>query len=174
MNEAVRRGLGWLVVAWGIGGVVALLARAVVRLTPMAWIPIADDLLGPLHVFLYVVWVIWMGWVEGVRGFHQRFSPRVVVRGLYLKDSTRPLEWILAPAFCMGLFGATRRRLIASWAIMIGVIVLVILVGQLGQPWRGIVDGGVVVGLSIGTASIVWYLVQALRGHPPDISPDVA
>jgi hypothetical protein len=32
----------------------------------------------------------------------------------------------------------------------------VLLINLLGQPWRGIIDSGVVVGLSWGLASLLW------------------
>jgi hypothetical protein len=43
----------------------------------------------------------------------------------------------------------------------------------MAQPWRGIVDAGVVVGLGIGTASIVWHAVRAMAGTPPPVGADL-
>ena len=38
------------------------------------------------------------------------------------------------------------------------IIILVLLVQMIPQPWRGIIDAGVVVGLSWGVLSL-WYLI---------------
>ena len=61
----------------------------------------------------------------------------------------------------MGLFGANKRRIIISWSISAGVTALVVIVKKLPYPWRSIVDGGVVVGLSYGTLSIVFNWLRS-------------
>jgi hypothetical protein len=40
---------------------------------------------------------------------------------------------------------------------------------RMPQPWRGILDGGVVVGLAAGTLSILYFFSRALRGDPADV-----
>jgi hypothetical protein len=62
----------------------------------------------------------------------------------------------------MGLFHATRRRLFVSWGVLLGVTALIVLVRLLDQPWRGIVDAGVVVGLSWGTLSLLTVVGRAV------------
>ena len=57
--------------------------------------------------------------------------------------------------------------------LVLGIVGLVMAVRLLPQPWRGIVDAGVVVGLAIGITSIVHYTVVALLGRPLPIPPDV-
>jgi hypothetical protein len=79
----------------------------------------------------------------------------------------------LAPLFCMGLVHATRRRLAISWGILVGLIALVIAVQRLDQPWRGIVDAGVVVGLSWGLVATLFYFAAALAGRGPDVPLDL-
>lgn len=159
------------IAVWAVLGVVVFLARAIYGLVPMA----LD--LGP-HLNLTTgiacaASVVFMVYSEGYRGFQQRFSPRVVVRAGWLADNPRPWLVLLAPIFAMGLIYATRRRLITSWSIAIGVTLLVLLVRQLQQPWRGIVDAGVVAGLGWGTAAIVVFWFLAMAGHPPDADPEV-
>jgi hypothetical protein len=110
---------------------------------------------------------------EGYRAFHQNFSPRVVVRAQYLSAHPRPLFVALAPLYCMGLLHATRRRLITSWALTIGIVAIVLLVRGLPRPWRGIVDAGVVAGLTCGVLSIVYFTVRGLRGAPMPVASDV-
>ena len=39
----------------------------------------------------------------------------------------------------------------------------VVVARQLPQPWRGILDAGVVTGLSLGIMSILYFLLNSLR-----------
>lgn len=151
----------------------ALLVKALWQLTPMALEPIRDHALSSWQIALYGLWVVFMAYSEGYKGFQLQMAPRVAARSLYLAQNPRPLWVALAPFFCMGLFHTTRRRLIVSWSIFIAVIVLVIAVRHLEQPWRGMVDGGVVVGLGWGLTAILWSFYLSLTGRLTDISPEV-
>ncbi len=170
--DAQRGHLG-LIAFWGIAGVVAILVKAVVRLLPLV-LELAEYVLAPVELAALVGWIAVMAVAEGWRGFHRQFSPRVVARALHLEAVRRP-RWVvaLAPLYCMGLVHATRRRLWTSWILTLGIVALVIGVRQLSQPWRGIVDAGVVVGLAIGTLSILYYVVRVARGHAMPVPPDV-
>ena len=57
--------------------------------------------------------------------------------------------------------------------VTLGIALLVTLIRQLDQPWRGIVDLGVVGGLAIGLVSIVYFAFQALTSESFDYSPEV-
>jgi len=170
-NQHLTSRLG-LVALWGIIGVVAILAKAVARLLPFA-LELAEYALAPLEVVSLIAWIAIMAVAEGYRGFHRQFSPRVVARAVHL--GAHPKGWLvaLAPLYCIGLVHATRRRLITSWVLTVAIIGLVIGVRQLAQPWRGIVDSGVVVGLAIGIGSILYFAVRAARGHAMPVPPDV-
>lgn len=156
---------------WGIGGVVLLLGAAIYRLAPLAAEAIAYEL-GPVHWAVLVGFTAFMAYAEGYRGFQQRFSPRVAARAKYLRENPRPLLVLLAPFFCMGYFHATRRRKISSISLTAGIIMLIIMVRLLAQPWRGIIDLGVVVGLVWGEATILYFSALAFYGagfsHPPE------
>ena len=103
--------------------------------------------------------VIYMAYAEGYKGFHLGFAPRVVVRARYLANNPRPLHVLLAPLFCMGYIYATRRRQIVSFALTTMIICFVLIARSMPQPWRGILDAGVVVGLSLGVLSIGYFLI---------------
>jgi len=122
---------------------------------------------------LYLFSVVFMAWSEGYKGFQKAFSPRVVKRAYWLAEKPSPGLVLIAPIFVMGLVHATRKRLIASWILVIAITVLVWMVRHLDQPWRGAVDAGVVVGLTWGVLSIwiLWY--RAVLGSVPDIPADV-
>lgn len=105
-------------------------------------------------------WIGYMVWAEGYKGFHLAFAPRVVVRASYLASNPRLLHVLLAPLFCMGYIHATPKRRLMSIGLTSMIICFVLLVRMLPQPWRGLVDAGVVAGLVFGVASILYYLMQ--------------
>lgn len=163
---------GWIGSAWGIGGVLALLGFAVYRLTPVAVASLDSDL-EALHVAGYVASILFMGYSEGYRAFQRAFSPRVVARGMFLAENPRPLFVAFAPAFCMAYFHATPRRQLASWILSGGIVGLVLLVGRVPQPWRGIIDVGVVIALVWGMLAILFFWAAALAGKSLPVGPEV-
>jgi len=156
----------WLTVLWGLGGVLLMLVRAISRLAPHA----VDALgmpLDPVHVLFAVVWVAFMAIAEGYRGFQQRFVPMAVARAFHLADHPHTLRLVLAPLFCMGFFHGTARRLHVTWGLTLMIVALVALLRVTPQPWRGLVDLGVVVGLSWGAVAIVVQAAHAWRAGAP-------
>ena len=73
----------------------------------------------------------------------------------------------------MGLFDIKRKRMIVSYCLLLGILILVQLVHMLEQPWRGIVDLGVVVGLSWGSTSIILFTLKAFFTDRFDHSPEM-
>lgn len=172
-DDTHRHGmLGWAGALWGVLGVFLLLGYAIVRLTPIA----LEALRGPLGGLEWAALVLWVGFMsysEGYRGFQKAFSPRVAARARYLRSHPNTVRVLMAPLFCMAYFDAPRRRRIASYALTLGVILLVILVQRLAQPWRGIVDVGVVLGLAWGLLATFVFTVQALTRPEFGVSPEV-
>lgn len=144
---------------WGIAGVILFLLFAIMRLAPRM-MELGDFNLGPLHWIALLVFVPWMAWTEGYKGFHRAFAPRVVARARYLRTETHPVLSLLAPMFCMGYIHATRKRKIVSWAVTGVIVGLIMLLRITPQPWRGIVDAGVVTGLTLGILSILYFWFQ--------------
>lgn len=149
------------VALWGVGGVLLLLGQALVRLTPIALEPLLDGTLTSIQWVAYIAWVIFSAYTEGYRAFQQGFSPRVVQRAFELAAAPRPLYVLLAPAYCMTLFAAPRMRMLISRTVTVLVVIAVVVVRRLEQPWRGIIDGGVVVGLGWGVIAILYEFVGA-------------
>jgi hypothetical protein len=156
------------IASWGVFGVLALLGQAMWRLTPLALEPLQQGMMTGFQWALYISWAVFNAYAEGYRGFQRSFSPRVVARAIHLSHHPKALHVALAPLFCMGLFHAKRRRLIASWVLTGVIILLIIVIRQIPQPWRGIVDVGVVVGLAWGALSIIALFVRALGGNVPE------
>ena len=159
-----------LIATWGVLTVSLLLGQALVRLTPLALEPLRGEGLSPGLLALYVGWVAFNAYAEGYRGFHLKFSPRVVSRAFYLGRHPRPLWLLLALPFCMSLFHASRRQRIVSWTLILVLGGLILAVRALPQPWRGIIDGGVVVGLGLGLASVLYHWARGLAGTPPPVT----
>lgn len=157
---------------WGIAGVSLLLGSAVFRLTPIAIAALGYDL-GWHHWLSIVTVVVFMSYAEGYKGFHQRFSPRVAARARYLREHPDWVHSLLGPFFCMGYFHASRTRKITSISLTLGIILLIIMVRLLPQPWRGIVDAGVVIGLLWGIVSLLVFAFLAFSSKDFAYSPEV-
>lgn len=147
--------LGVLAAFWGVAGVLAMLVKAVIGLFFISLNALQSDL-TIIHWSALIANVIFMAYSEGYMGFQKKFSPRLAARARHLTRSRKPLELILAPFFCMAFFNAPKRRIIASYVLLIMIICLVLLFRLMPQPWRGILDAGVVVGLFWGCLSILW------------------
>lgn len=153
------------VALWALVGAVAPLASAIFKLTPRAVEALDSPDLGFEHIAFVTGWTLWMLYAEGYRGFQGSFAPRVGARAIHLgMNKQRPL-WhaILAPAFAIGLFGARRRTMVVAWSVIVLVIIAVLIVSQLPQPWRGLIDLGVVAGLAYGAIAVVWFAIHAYR-----------
>ncbi len=157
---------------WGLIGVFLLLGSAVYRLSVVAASAFSYTL-QLRHWAALLAAVLFMAYAEGYRAFQKRFSPRVAARAKYLRNHPHALHALLAPLFCMGFFYATRRRKITSISVTAGIVLLIILVRLLPQPWRGIIDLSVVVGLGWGIVSLAFFGYQAFASEEFDYTPDV-
>lgn len=168
-----RRALGNAAAAWGVLGVAALLLNAIVRLAPVAVDAFAAHRLTAWQWGLALGISAFMAYFEGYRGFQRGFSPRVVARAQHLSRNPRALHALLAPFFCMGLLHASRRRLVTSWVLLVAIVGLVLVFRGVPQPYRGIVDAGVIVGLGWGLVALVGFAWAALAGCPPRVSTEL-
>jgi len=150
---------------WGITGVLVILLFAIIRLS----FRVFDMLSYPLSVWQWlglVMFALYMAYAEGYKGFHLNFAPRVITRARFFLDKNnlkRSRYVILAPLLCMGYIHATKKRKLVSFLLTSAIVLLVLLVSRLPQPWRGIVDVGVVLGLFLGVTSIVYFWIQSLK-----------
>ena len=166
----MMKALGYI---WGVGGVLLLLLFAIYRLAPMAF-ALQDEIMGLVHWPLLLLSVTYMAYAEGFKGFHLGFAPRVVKRALYLRQNPKVSHVVFAPLFCMGYIHATKRRKISSLGLTGLIVCFVIAVRLLPQPWRGILDAGVVTGLTIGCFSIMYFVFLAGgKSESISISADV-
>jgi len=163
---------GLLGAVWGISGASFLLGSCIYRLTPVVRATFSQ----PLHWYHWLallITIILMAYYEGYRGFQKGFSPRVAARARHLAQHPHPLHLLLGPLFCIGYFHTTRRRQTAVIGITTGIILLVLLVRLIDQPWRGIIDAGVIVGMLWGLASLLAFSYLAFTQADFDHSPEL-
>ena len=134
---------------WAIGGIVGLLVWAVYRLARIS-IAAFDHPFAWYHWAALLAIIPFMAWSEGLRGFQLRFSPRVAERAMTVRNQPTLRRVVLAPLFAAGYFEGTRRERLGVWLGTVGILVLIVIVHRLDQPWRGILDAGVVVGPVVG------------------------
>lgn len=172
MDEAPPSWWGRVAAVWGVLGVLLILGQALGRLGPLALEAMCGELSSAQWAVL-IGWVVAMAYGEGYRGFHRRFSPRVVARAAHLARHPTLVRGLFAPFFCTSLFGASRRGVIVARVLVVSITAIVVMVKQLPQPWRGIIDAGVVVGLGLGSLSVVYFAVRALFGFASPVPPDL-
>lgn len=167
MEETVHQTTPWIrispVALWGIFGVVFLLLNGVHRVLPHALEPLRSAGSIPWwQLGLYLFSIAFNAYMEGYRGFHLRVAPRVVSRAHELTRHARLIDVILAPLYCGSFYGAPTRKLIIRYTLFFFIVGVIIAMHYVPQPWRGIVDAGVTVGLGIGAFSIVWTYFRSL------------
>lgn len=167
--------LRYLGALWGVGGFVLLIGFAVVRLFET----FLHSLSYEWHLYqwaLLAIVAISMAYYEGYKGFQLNYAPRLAARAKYLSQSGSPLEALLAPLFCMSFFRAPKKRIVASISLLVMIIIFVSLFRLIPQPWRGILDAGVVIGLSWGLISTVYFCIRILilDNHDRNFEPEIA
>ncbi len=157
-----KKPLKYIGIGWALFGFSVLIVFAISRL----FINFQDVRVISLTATQEVALVAWTGmmlYAEGYRGFQKKFSPRFATRALYLCKSGTTKDIILAPLFCMGFFRATPQQIIRTWTLTAVIILFVILAGVAPSPWRGIISGGVMIGLAYGLGTVWLFTISAIR-----------
>ncbi|HEY4963814.1 MAG TPA: hypothetical protein VIH90_03915 [Candidatus Saccharimonadales bacterium] len=157
---------------WGIVGISLILITAILRVYPHV-IDAYNTGLSIIDWLVLVIWCIFMIIAEGYRGFQKNFSPRVASRTWYLVSNGKAIDLLLAPLFGMCYFHSSKRRIITSWSLTVGIISLIALVRLFPQPWRGIVDSGVALGLAYGFVWIYIFLIMTIKKQNYLVSPEL-
>ena len=159
---------------WGVIGITLSLGKAIIGMTPKVIAGLSQELTA-LHWIVLIAYTFFMVYYEGYKGFQKKYSPRTAARVKHLYDQPNLVRGLLAPLFCMGYFYANRKTKLKAYILTIGIILLVKLVSYCDQPWLGIVDFGVMVGLSWGLVAFWIFSFQALTqknfSHSPE-TPD--
>ena len=112
-------------------------------LEPLEWLALAIVTIG----FVYG---------EGVRALERRWVPRMVTRAAELNPGAPRLHRVFAPLYAMSLIGAERGPVVRAWLGAAAIVVAVLVVRGLPEPWRGIIDAGV-------GAALLWGLLAIAR-----------
>ncbi len=151
---------------WGLVGVLLLLLDGVYRLVPIAWDALRWPALTTTHWAFLVAWTVFAAVTEGHQTFRKRFAPRVARRMRELMTTPNATHRIVAPLYCMSLVGDEPRRMWIQRGLVVFIVGLVVLVKRMPQPWRGLVDAGVVVALTWGAVEVLLQGMAALREKP--------
>jgi len=144
--------------AWALVGVAALLGNAVVRLGGRGLDTVRDGLSTGEWAVLAAVCVLFV-YVEGVRALQRKWVPFVVARIEALGRRSPLLHRVLAPLHVMALVGGPGRTMLRAWTGVAAVLVAILVLRQVPDPWRGIVDVGVAAALGWG---LLVLLLQAV------------
>jgi len=164
--------MGAIASIWALIGIGGLLISAIFRLYPRA-MEAFEVGFTPLQWAVLIVWTLFMGVLEGYRGFQKQFCPRTAARIRYLRGHPTVLRTLFAPFIAMGYAHAKRKTQITAISVTLGIVLLVVLVSRCPQPWRGIIDFGVVVGLTWGTTALFIHAFLALTRKDYPYSPEV-
>jgi len=172
----IKKLLGYLAASWGLVGFSAIIISAILRL----WVYVEEislESVGAFEICFAVIFTGFMLYAEGFRGFHKKLAPRFASRAKYLSENLNFIRILLAPFFCVGYFEARKSRIIVSFLMTIMIIGFVLIVRQFSQPWRGLIDIGVIAGLVLGLISMLYFFVsviflgkEAADPEMPDVS----
>lgn len=145
-----------LVGAWALAGVAALFLEAIYNLGRRG-IATVQAGLAPLEWAVLLLLTGAFVYGEGVRALQRKWVPRVLGRCAAV---ARERAWwlrLLAPLYAMGLVGGTAGTRFRASLGVAAVVVAVLVVRSLPEPWRGIIDLAV-------AAALLWGLVALLHG----------
>ncbi|HSM05844.1 MAG TPA: hypothetical protein VK858_14600 [Longimicrobiales bacterium] len=153
---------GRLAAGWAITGVGALFLFAIVRLGARGISVVASGL-GPSQWAVFGLLLLLFVVFEGRAALQARWVPMLVRRARDLRGSAAPSHRLLAPLYGMSLVGASPRRLVRAWLGTLAVIVAILLVRVLPDPWRGLIDLSVAAALAWGLGALLIQAPDALR-----------
>lgn len=148
-----------LAVVWAVVGVVVMLMYAVLRMSVHAFAALEYDL-SVFQLSVLLINCAFMAYSEGYKGFHLSFSPRFAARAKYIYRKGDVWQMLMSPLFCFGYFGTTRAKQVIAFILTGALVTLVVFMRYMPQPWRGILDAGVVVGLSLGIISLIVCVIK--------------
>jgi len=142
------------IIIYSIGGVILIFSSAIFRLLPHV-------LEGFTYQFSNLQWIVLIFYLlimivgKGFFALHRGFVPRVIKRSDQIVENGKLIDRILAPLYCMGFFNAPMKRMLISYVMIFFIVSFIVNASRISQPWRGIIDLGVIVGLSLGIISLI-------------------
>lgn len=172
MNNKPPTVTGIIAVIWSVLGLLILLGFAVWQLCSNT-IAAFQMPLNWTHWLIFTLFFVFMAYSEGYKGFQKRFSPRFAARAKHLLRNPTLLHLLLAPLFCMGYFHATKKRIIATFSLTVMIVIFVLSFQFMPQPWRGILDAGIVIGLIWGMIATVLFYIKAFTDDQYSCDPEL-
>lgn len=154
---------GMVAPAWAIVGVSTLFAWAVYRLGGRG-IAVIREGLGGAEWLALIALTFALVYVEGIRALDRRWVPALMDRVRDLRRERSLTVRLLAPLYGLSLIGLPRARLVRGWLGTSAIVLAIVLVRLLPEPWRGIVDFAV-------AAALAWGLAAILRRTPSVWTP---
>jgi hypothetical protein len=150
-----------LVAGWALGGLSLTFLQAITRLGARGVHTIANGLTAFEWAVLVLLTLVFV-YGEGFRGIQQHFAPRVVQR-LHELFARRARWQLLGPLYLLSLVGAAPRTMLRAWIGVAAIVVAVLIIRALPEPWRGIIDFAVVAALTWGLIAILAAAGRSLQ-----------
>lgn len=135
-------------------GVAAVFIEAIVQLSRRGVATLRAGL-DPLEWLAFALLFVAFVYGEGVRALARRWVPAMLARARALGPASPLHEKLLAPLYAMSLIDASARTLVRAWIGVALIVLAVLAVRALPEPWRGIVDAAVAAALLVGLWAIV-------------------
>ena len=146
---------------WGFVGVSLILLHGITCVYPYV-VTLDFSKMFWYHYLSLIISIIFLGYAEGYKGFQLSFSPRAAKRVKLVFKNPSFVNVVLSPLFCMGFFGISKKRMKITYILTITIIFLIIIIERISEPWRGIIDTGVLVGLSWGLLSFWFFCLKPI------------
>lgn len=150
-----------LILIYSIGGVIAIFSSAIYRLYPHVHESFSYEFSISNWIVLSVYLIV-MIVGKGYFALHRGFVPRVINRSEQLIENGKLIDRLLAPLYCMGFFKAPKKRMLISYVMILLIVSFIVSASKISQPWRGIIDIGVIIGLSLGILSLLFLGIKKL------------
>ena len=147
---------------WGFIGISLILLHGMSCVVPYVFSMELSNMKW-YHIISLFLSIITLGYAEGYKGFQLSFSPRAAKRVNLVSKNPNFKNVVFSPLFCMGFFGISKQRMIITYLLTLSIIFLIIIIEKMSDPWRGIIDAGVLVGLSWGLLSFWFFSFKSLK-----------
>lgn len=138
-------------------GFVLLIGQALFRMTPRAITILGQSLTATEWTGLALS-VLFFGVLKGYVAFHRGYAPRFARRLVHVIRLRRASLSSIAPLYCMGFVHVgrgNRGAWIRTVAFILAIVLMIIGVRGVGDPWREIIVAGVLVALAFGGITTV-------------------
>ena len=146
--------MGRLARFWGVGGILGVIGYGVFQLGQRAAQVPSYELMW-YHWGVLVLTTAALIYVKAYKAFYRSLAPRIAARADQVRRHPTPLRVLLAPLYCMGYFDVDPGTQLRMVVITLAMILLVVIVSLVPEPWRAILDIAIAVALALGFGFIL-------------------